>query len=89
MIVLTAGIYSGLNGSAVDDETPAAFSGTEFQTSSAGVNCHGRGMEIMGEQKSHLNCVWWRGREGMGKLAVPFVKKLNSPYPFESTLEKK
>lgn len=23
---------------------------------------------------------WWRGREGMGKLAVPFVKKLNSPY---------
>lgn len=58
MIVLTAGMCCGLNGSAVDDETPAAFSGVEFQTSSAGVNCHGRGVEIMGGPKSHLTVMF-------------------------------
>lgn len=76
-------IYSGLNGSAVNDETPAAFSGTEFQTPSAGAGCHGRDVEIMGD-RNHISL--WRL---VGKLAVPFVKKLNSPYPLEWTLEKK
>lgn len=33
--------------------------------------------------------VWWRDREGLEKLAVLFVRKLNSPYPLELVLEKK
>lgn len=60
-----------------------------FQTSSAVVNCHGRGMEVMGEQKSHLT-VMFGGEVGKawGKLAVLFIKKLNSPYALELMLEK-
>lgn len=56
MIVLTAGICRALNGSAVDDETPAAFSGTEFQTSSAAVNHQEQGDHE--EQKSHLTVMF-------------------------------
>lgn len=47
MIVPVGGVSnSGLHGSAVDGETPAASSVIEFQTFSA--------VEIMWEQKSHL-----------------------------------
>lgn len=61
-------------GSAVDGETPAASNVIEFQTSSAGEDNEGT------EITSYCD-VWWRGREGLGKLAVLFVRKLNSPYP--------
>lgn len=60
--------------SAVGGETPAASSVIEFQTSSAGGDNEGTGIT------SYCD-VWWRGREGLGKLAVLFVRKLNSPYP--------
>lgn len=68
---MTAGIYSRLNGSPVANEAPAAFTEIEFQMSLTGVNCHGRDMEIMGEQKAHLT-VMLGGAVGK---AVPFVRK--------------
>lgn len=82
VIVPTAGLSnSGLHGSAVGGETPAASSVIEFQTSSAGGD--DEGTEITSPH------VGWRGREGLGKLAVLFARKLNSPYLLESVLEKK
>lgn len=81
MFVPTAGVFiSGLCGSAVGDETPAASTVIEFQMSSAGGDNEG----------TEITCdVWWRGREGLGKVAVLFVGKLSSPYPLESVLENK
>lgn len=51
----------------------AASSVIEFQTSSAGGDNEGT------EITSYCD-VWWRCREGLGKVAVLFVRKLN-PYP--------
>lgn len=89
MIVPTAGVSnSGLHGSAVGGETLAASSVIELQTSSAGGDNEGT------EITSYCD-VWWRCREGLGKVAVLFVRKLNpypaltSSYPLESVLEKK
>lgn len=83
MFVPAAGVFSsGLHGSAVGDETPAASTVIEFQTSSAGGDNEGT------EITSYCD-VWWRGREGLGKVAVLFVGKLSSPYPLESMLENK
>lgn len=87
MIVQTAGgSNSGLHRSAVGGETLAASSVIEFQTSSAGGD---EGTEITSY------CGVWRCREGLGKVAVLCVRKLNpypalsSPYPLESVLERK
>lgn len=62
------------HGSAVGAETPAASHVIEFQTSSAGGDNEGT------EITAYCD-VWWRGRAGLGKLAVLFVRKLNSSHP--------
>lgn len=61
------------HGSAVDGETPSASNVIEFQMSSAGGDIE--------ETEISYCYIWWRGREGLGKLAVLFVRKLRSPYP--------
>lgn len=81
MIVLTAGTYSGLNGSAVDDETPAAFSGISDILSCCKLSWQGHGGNGGTKVTSYCD-VWWRGREGMGKTGCAVYKETKQPLPF-------